>query len=268
MTMNIRVARDSIVDHLIEGGAFGPEHYWTLIAEHTPEEQGLKAVKFVGLAARLSLWNEAEVLASDPIIRETPFGPDKNGPMAWLGIKAVGLGQIEVAKDFFTRVESPTYDMDLHILRGLIEAGRLEEAEAMIRNRTNFETLDNSGYQRALRGLVRKTCATDGGPKRALELVQELVPNPETSGIEDKDMERMRWDNYIDFIPAEALKRGDVKTATVAIALAYNLYPKPAAMGGGGIEDEAYDTQDEKIIEETQHLVREEEQRRNNLPRA
>lgn len=251
--MYLNEARETVVDQLIDRELFTPDHYWVLLADE--ENPGLKAVRLGVLAGKLSLWEEAEILSNDPTIQDTPFGDTPDGNLCGLGIQAAQLGDIDQARKFFSRMEYPTYDMDVHVVDGLLKAGRLDEAEDTIRRKSDFNDLQDLMHKR-LRGLVYQLCKLEGGPKRALDLVSELVPDPSTSDIQDKQMERSRMDYFVDQIPAAALLQGDNETAERAVSMAYDMLGRPAAMGGGGLVDEAYATGNESIVNAVKELIR------------
>ena len=78
-------------------------------------------------------------------------------------------------------------------------------------------------------------------------------------------MERSRMDYYVDLIPAEALLQGDLETAERAVGLVNELIGRPAASGGGGIEDEAYATGDETIVQKVKELILNEQKLRKTM---
>jgi hypothetical protein len=252
--MELHEARENIIDRLIEDSLLGPDNYWVLLA--ADEDPGMKAVFLAALAGELLLWEEAELISGDPSIQDTPFAETPDGNLRQLGIQAAHLGDIEQARKFFGKMEEPTYDGQVHIVDGLLKHGRIEEAEAIIRREADFSVIKNGGMQTRLGFLVRVLCALEGGPSRALSLVQELVPCPETSAIVDKAIERSRMDYFVESIPAAALLQGDQKTAEEAISIAYDMIGAPAAMGGGGILDEAYRTESPSVISAVKELIR------------
>ncbi len=242
--MDLREAREAVVDRLIETDTL--ENYpWVLLA--SDDNPGLKAARLTGLAGNLSLWDEAEILSADPTINNTPFASSSDDRLSMLGIHASQRGDLVQARVFFSKVKSPTYDPEVHIVDGMITHGHLEDAEAVIRE-TNFDVIENGGMQRRLGGLVYALCQNEGGPKYALNLVLELVPIPDLSDIKDKVMERSRMDYFIEYIPVAAIKEDDFKTAETAIEFVNNWIGASAAMGGGGLMDDALRTEDPSII--------------------
>jgi hypothetical protein len=250
--MNIREARENIVEHLIEAGQFGDTHYWVL---ETGVEPGLKSMMLSRLAGRLSMWTEAEVLAFDPAVKETILAETDDWHLRQLGIQAAYQGEYDQARSFFSKMKEQDSGTETHIVDGLLKNGKLDEAEALLRKHVDFTKIENGGLHIRLRTLVYHLCQIDGGPKRALDLVTELVPHPEESGIEDKNMERSRWDYFLEDIPALAMVQGDRDTAQLAIDLAYDMHEHAAAMGGGGILDQAYLTENPDVIEAIKTMI-------------
>ena len=250
--MNIREARENVVEQLIEAGQFGETHYWVLEAGMEP---GLKSMMLSRLAGRLSMWDEAEVFSFDPAVKKTFLAETDDWHLRQLGIQAAYQGEYDQARSFFSKMKEQDSGTETHIVDGLLKNGKLDEAEALLRKHVDYTKIKNGGIHSRLRTLVYHLCQIDGGPKRALDLVTELVPNPEESDIEDKKMERSRWDYFLEYIPALALVQGDRDTAQQAIDLAYDMHGRAAAMGGGGILDQAFRTENPDVVEAIKTMI-------------
>lgn len=249
----IQEARERVIDELFERGEFTPENYWVL---EKPEDNKVdtvftgeqsKSVRISSLAKKMGMWVEAEILFQDPVLEGTPFMHDHDTTMTFLGMEAANQNEIELAYDFFGRLEDKTYEYRGHIVDGLLKNGRLEEAEEIMRT-VDFSTLEKQSLQRRLGSLLNHMSCQENGASRALDLLEELVPDPSESDIEDKAVEISRMDQFVDGIVIGAVSFCDFETAERAVAKLSKYFGPGAAMGGGGLEDNALRTEDPNVI--------------------
>lgn len=211
--------------------------------QDNPDRPFLRPLRLASVAAKIGLWECSEVIRDDPELLASPFG--REDKYTFLALDAADEGEFEKAKEYFDLSDLDQDSRDSLYTYKLIEHGRLGEAIELIRD-VDFSVI-NEGTQINLARLSFKLSREEGGPRKALDFIKEIVPNPKNSDIEDKQMEFSRMDYFLEPIAPEAIGQNDFETAEEAVEMTNNWFGPPAAMGGGGLLDYAMKSKDKSV---------------------